>query len=119
MHTSSQRPLSCALVYTVNISVNIMCQTVVVHRAPSSLLHTCHDLHYMTHTMHYQNNESVLGFYVDSDNPNNGHPMSLSRSNRLELCRVRLACLLTDGRLALTEPQTLQCSGLTPQQLNS
>jgi hypothetical protein len=33
--------------------------------------------------------------------------MSLLRSNRLELCRVRLAYLLTDGRLALTEPQTL------------
>jgi hypothetical protein len=39
--------------------------------------------------------------------PNIGHPMSLSRSSRLELCRVRLAYLLTDGRLALTEPQTL------------
>jgi hypothetical protein len=66
-----------------------------------------------------QNNGRVLGFYTDSDNPINGHPMSLSRSNRLELCRVRLAYLLTDGRLVLTEPQTLQCSRLTPQQLNS
>jgi hypothetical protein len=45
--------------------------------------------------------------------------MSLSRSNRHELRQVRLAYLLTDGRLVLTEPQTLQCSRLTPQQLNS
>jgi hypothetical protein len=57
-----------------------------------------------------QDNGSVLGFYADSDNPNYGHPMSLSRSNRLELCRVRLAYLLTDGRLALTEPQTSHLS---------
>jgi hypothetical protein len=32
-----------------------------------------------------QNNGLVLGVYADSDNPNNGHPMSLSRSSRLEL----------------------------------
>jgi hypothetical protein len=41
MYTSSQRPINHALVYTVNISVNIGCQTVVVQRAPPSLLHTC------------------------------------------------------------------------------
>jgi hypothetical protein len=33
--------------------------------------------------------------------------MSLSRSNRHELRQVRLAYLLTDGGLVLTEPQTL------------
>jgi hypothetical protein len=33
--------------------------------------------------------------------------MSLSRSNSLQLCQVRLAYLLKDGRLALTKPQTL------------
>jgi hypothetical protein len=54
-----------------------------------------------------QNNGLVLGFYVNSDNPNNGHSMSLSRFNRHELCRVRLAYLFTDGRLVLTKPQTL------------
>jgi hypothetical protein len=55
-----------------------------------------------------QINWLVLGFYADNDNPNNGHLMSLSRSNRLELCRIILAYLLTDGLLALTETQTLQ-----------
>jgi hypothetical protein len=44
--------------------------------------------------------------------------VSLSRSNRHEQCQVRLTYLITDGRLVLTNFQTLQCSRLTPQQLN-
>jgi hypothetical protein len=49
MHTSSQRPISYALVYTVNIRVNITCQTVVVQRAPSSLLQ--HEVGLSTHSL--------------------------------------------------------------------
>jgi hypothetical protein len=65
----------------------------------------------------------VLDFVAGSDNPIIRTRRQLSVIIEIQqtfnLCQVRLAYLITNGRLVLTESQTLQCSRLTPQQLNS